>query len=85
MIEVKEQYPFTDDEGNIRYDLIRHYAVDEDNNKFYILQVETGIKYIEAVDAYPCKYTYEATDEPEEVEMPDEPTENLVENNEIEE
>lgn len=34
--------------------LIRHYS---DNNK-YILQNETGIEYVEAVDVIPCRYTY---------------------------
>ena len=29
-----------------------------------ILQNETGIKYSEAVDVYPCRYTYTETDEP---------------------
>ena len=33
-----------------------------DNNK-YILQVETNVKYDEAYDVIPCKYTYK---EPEE-------------------
>ena len=31
---------------------------------FYIVQNETGIKYSEAVDVMPCKYTYTETDEP---------------------
>lgn len=30
---------------------------------FYILQVETNIKYDEAYDVIPCKYTYKETDE----------------------
>lgn len=29
-----------------------------------LLQVETGLKYEDAVDAVPCRYTYEETDEP---------------------
>ena len=29
-----------------------------------IRQVETGATYAEAVDIYPCPYTYEETDEP---------------------
>ena len=29
-----------------------------------LLQVETGLKYEDAVDVVPCKYTYEETDEP---------------------
>ena len=30
---------------------------------FYILQVETNIKYDEAYDIIPCPYTYEETNE----------------------
>ena len=33
-----------------------------DNNK-YILQVETNVKYNEAYDIIPCKYTYKETKE----------------------
>lgn len=33
-----------------------------DSNK-YILQVETGIKYDEAYDVIPCRYTYIETEE----------------------
>lgn len=33
-----------------------------DNNK-YILQVETKVKYNEAYDIIPCKYTYTETEE----------------------
>ena len=32
-----------------------------DNNK-YILQVETNVKYNEAYDIIPCKYTYKETE-----------------------
>lgn len=38
--------------------------VEDKINKYYIIQVETGIEYAEAVDLYPCKYTYRATDKP---------------------
>lgn len=30
---------------------------------YRIKQVETGIVYDEAIDVYPCRYTYEETDE----------------------
>lgn len=33
-----------------------------DNNK-YILQVETNVKYGEAYDVIPCRYTYKETEE----------------------
>ena len=50
------------------------WAIDENGVKYFVRQVETGIDYPEAVDVYPCRYTYEATenvikeleDEPEE-------------------
>lgn len=35
---------------------------------FYILQVETNIKYDEAYDIIPCPYTYEETSEKIETE-----------------
>jgi hypothetical protein len=41
-----------------RIDLYRTYS---DSNK-YILQLETGIEYSEAIDVYPVKYTYVETD-----------------------
>ena len=40
--------------------LTRHYS--DDNKR--IEQVETGNRYDEAVDVYPCRYTYVETDEP---------------------
>ena len=33
------------------------------DTKHYILQVETNIKYNEAYDTIPCKYTYTETEE----------------------
>lgn len=44
--------------------LIKHYS----DKKVLLLQVETGIKYSDPVDIYPCPFTYEETDEPIEVE-----------------
>lgn len=55
-----EQYPFIDEEGVEHDNLVKHYS---DENKL-ILQVETGVKYAEAIDVYPCRYTYEETEEP---------------------
>lgn len=43
---------------------IRHYS----DQNFKIRQVETGRIYDDAVDRYPCKWTYEETDEPIEPE-----------------
>lgn len=51
---IKTEYPYNDNPN-----LIRHYA-----EGFKIRQIETGIIYDEAVDLYPCKYTYEVTDIP---------------------
>lgn len=55
-----EQYPYIDEQGNEHENLVKHYS-DED---ILILQVETGVKYSDAVDVYPCRYTYKETDEP---------------------
>lgn len=55
---LKTQYPYIDENGKERDELIKHYS---DNDK-YIRQVETGIEYTEAIDTYPCRYTYEETD-----------------------
>ena len=43
--------------------LIKHWS---DAGKM-MLQVETGMKYAEAIDVVPCRYTYEEIEE--EVEM----------------
>lgn len=61
---VAKEYPYIDYMGNERTDLERHYS---DAGKM-ILQVETGVVYSEAVDVYPCRYTYKETEEyiPEE-------------------
>ena len=37
--------------------LIKHYS----DAGFMLLQNETGLKYAEPIDAYPCKYTYVET------------------------
>lgn len=69
---IKTQYPYIDENGNENSNLIKHYAENEKSEKFYILQVETVLQYSEAVDIYPCRYTYKATDkkieEPEELQ-----------------
>lgn len=38
--------------------LCKHYS---DSNK-YIIQVETGVEYAEAIDINPCPYTYTESD-----------------------
>lgn len=62
MIEIKTQYPYIDSKGNEHDNLIKHYAEDSEGNEYYIKQNETGIIYASAIDVYPCKYTYSATD-----------------------
>lgn len=49
--------------------LIKHYS-DKD---VMLLQVETGAKYSDPVDVFPCRYTYEETDE--KIETEEEPIE----------
>ena len=70
MVRVYEEYPF---EGNAG--LVRHFCQDENGVPYLMEQVETGEKYQEAIDIYPCKYTYIATDikDVEEPELPQEP------------
>ena len=69
MVEIKEIYPYNENEK-----LICHYAEDENGDKYYIIQNETQVKFDEAVDIYPCNYTYSATDEKVETEEEGEET-----------
>lgn len=66
MIELKTQYPLVLD-NIINLNLIKHYAEDENGDKYYIIQNETGLKYGSAVDIYPCRYTYSITEEKIEI------------------
>lgn len=61
-----EEHPY-----NGRTDRIKHYS-DED---LIIRQIETGNEYAEAVDVYPCPYTYEETDKPIPQPEPEQATE----------
>ena len=67
IITLKEIHPF---EGHS--DWICHYAEDQNGKRYYVLQVETGVEYDEAVDLYPCRYTYKATKKPLEIQKPEE-------------
>ena len=58
MVEVKEEYPYIDDNGIKNYNMIKHYA-----DGYKIKQNETGVIYDKAVDVFPCRYTYTVTDE----------------------
>ncbi len=59
---LKTEYPYRG-----RSDRIKHYS----DAGMMILQIETGVEYREAIDLYPCKYTYEETNTP--VPAPPEP------------
>ena len=59
------QYPYIDDFGVSHDDMIKHWTDDESKT---LLQVETGATYDIAIDLYPCRYTYEEIDKPEEPE-----------------
>ena len=56
---IKIQYPYIDGNNKEIYTLIKHYS----DNGHRILQIETGITYNEAIDVYPCKYTYIESEE----------------------
>lgn len=60
---IKTEYPYDNNDG-----LVKTYS----DAGFMILQNETGQKYGEAVDVYPCRYTYTETDEPMEAETEEE-------------
>lgn len=55
------QYPYVDESGKVYENLIKHWTDDETKT---MLQVETGAMYEEAIDIYPCPYTYEEIDKP---------------------
>lgn len=52
---IKEQYPYVDENGKEYNNLCKHYS-DSGNS---IIKLETSEVYSEAVDKYPCKYTYD--------------------------
>lgn len=53
--------------------LIKHYS----DRGVMLLQNETGIKYADPVDIYPCPYTYSETDE--FIEAEEEMAEEMIE------
>ena len=69
---VVNEYPYIDENGKVHANLIKHYS---DAGK-YIIQVQTGIEYTEAVDVVPCRYTYVESsrdiEQPESEEMTNE-------------
>ena len=46
--------------------LIQHYS----DEGYILIQIETGIKYLDPVDIYPCPYTYVETQEKPEIIVP---------------
>ena len=61
---IQAQYPYIDDNEKTHSNLIKHWTDDPEHKT--MLQVETGAIYDEAIDIYPCHYTYEEIDKPEE-------------------
>ena len=59
---IKTQHPFIDENGNAHNNLIKTWTDDETKT---LLQVETGQTYDEAIDVYPCQFTYQEVDKPE--------------------
>lgn len=53
------QTPYIDENGKEYPYLIKHFS----DTGMYMLQVETGTEYAEAVDVLPCRYTYEETEQ----------------------
>lgn len=58
----------------IREDGVTLYKTSSDEGK-YIIQNETGAKYVEAIDVAPLRYTYTESDELIPVEPEPEPNE----------
>ena len=59
------QYPYIDDNGRTHHNLVKTWTDDETKT---LLQVETGATYDEAIDLYPCVFTYQEIDKPLEEE-----------------
>ena len=62
---IKTEFPYVDESGTEYQDLIKTWSDDETKA---LLQVETGFVYDEAIDLYPCRYTYEEVDKPSKAE-----------------
>lgn len=62
---VIEIYPYVDEQGIEHENLVQHKS---DEGK-QIIQLETGRIYDEAIDSYPCRYTYAEMIQPEEKEI----------------
>lgn len=62
---IHTQHPFIDSNGVSHNNLIRTWTDDETKT---LLQVETGQMYDDAIDVYPCHFTYQEVDKPLEKE-----------------
>ena len=61
---IKTEHPFIRDDGTEDAGLVKTFT---DTEGKVLKQIETGIVYGDAViDIYPCPYTYEEVDAPEE-------------------
>ena len=58
---IKTQYPFIDGNAVAHTNLVKHWT---DDPAKILLQVETGHMYNEAIDVYPCVFTYNEVDNP---------------------
>lgn len=73
---VIEQHPYVNAKGKSNSKLVKHYS---DEGKT-LIQLETGREYEEAIDNYPCEYTY--VEKPDEVENANEVPEDETDNSE---
>lgn len=62
---VIENYPYVDEQRVEHENLVQHKS---DEGK-QIIQLETGRIYDDAIDSYPCRYTYAEIIQPEEKEI----------------
>lgn len=65
---IVEIHPVIMDDGYENYGLVKHYS----DKGMMMKQIETGDTYGEAVDVYPCPFTYAETDIPINPEQFDE-------------
>ena len=73
---IKTNYPYIDRDGVEHPNIIRTWTNDKTK---MLLQVETGNTYDEALDLYPCRYTYQEIDRPVEEEETTEEENEVVE------
>ena len=76
---IRTQYPYIDDNGGTRMNLVKTWTDDPTKT---LLQVETGVMYDEAIDLFPCQFTYKEVDKPVEEEQEENNEEETPEENE---